>query len=38
VSSKPTAVKVVLMIIVGTHLKNNTPLPLEGEDSHSFVR
>jgi hypothetical protein len=38
VSSKPTAVKVVFMIIVGTHLKNNTPLPLEGEDSHSFVR
>jgi hypothetical protein len=38
VSSKPTEVKVVFMKIVGGHLKNNTPSPLEGEDTHSFLR
>jgi hypothetical protein len=38
VSSKPAAVKVSFAKIVGSHLTNNTPAPLNGESSHSFLR
>jgi len=38
ISSKPLAAKAAFMQIVGAHLNNNTPSPLEGEDVHSFLR
>jgi hypothetical protein len=38
VSSKQAAVKVSFAKIVGSHLTNNTPAPLDGESSHSFLR
>ena len=38
VSLKPTAVKVSFAKIVGLHLKQNTPAPLEDKISHSFLR
>jgi hypothetical protein len=37
-SSKPAAVKVSFAKMVGSHLTNNTPAPLDGKSSHSFLR
>jgi hypothetical protein len=37
VTSRPVSIKVTFIKIVVSHLRNNTPSPLEGEDSRSFL-